>query len=309
MRFRQLLDTLYEAPIEDYQTIGDFDKRYSMRHRTDRRLLTNPRYVERIKQMFRNTEVNFRMFMVNNREAWVGSGEKDEYGQRYEPYQEQGEVSLAWLEEKMPETSAQIQQQGGFTGDAINIIYTNNNGTERRPMTGWLLAHRASHALTRQQSGMRDRYGPSNFNSVLRAEVERTLTYLFQLYNTQLPRNKVYPGNYSTPTVNFDASMIVNSLLPQIGTFKSARDKNLRDTGEFIHECFAQYLLNGAVRFNNPTEPMVARYNWGRPEHRGRLQGHVETTETEGAVQNLAGFMENEFSRMLHMSVGKIFVM
>ena len=321
MRLRHLLileilseSILGEAPIEDYQLIGDFNKGHSFRHKTDRRLLANPRYIERIKSMFANTSVDFRMYFVNSKEANIGYAAKDNAAQgenRRQPFLEEGEVTMDWLEEKMPEGLEQIQQQGGFSDDGINIIFTNNSGDERRPMTGWIIAHRTGHAILRMGSGHPSQYGMSSFFTHLSKILEDRLKYIVQMYGQRIPQYKYQDSqdswNTRPPRPNYNASTI-RTLLAQIGTFKSARDNTIRTFGEFIFECFAQYLLFGQVKFNRAPRQMSVGYAWGRPQMSYPL-GQVEQSEADGAIDYIASVFEEEFSRVLQMARGRIFVM
>ena len=47
------------------------------------------------------------------------------------------------------------------------------------------------------------------------------------------------------------------ALLNKIGTFKSARDGNITRPYEFIHEIFAQQVINGEVKFNTELTPLI----------------------------------------------------
>src|SRR5690606_27691325 len=72
---------------------------------------------------------------------------------------------------------------------------------------------------------------------------------------------------YRAPTFNDDAPLssyggygdnnniqmrwtIRRKFLQALGTFKSAREGNLREYFEFHYEMFAQYLLQGEIKFN-----------------------------------------------------------
>jgi hypothetical protein len=301
MRLRHLFNSLYETPIEDYQLVGDFNKAYSFHNKVDRRLVSNPRYVERIKNMFAKTEFDFRMYFVNSREAKIGLADPPQPGerQRYDPFLEEGAVTLAWLQDNMPEGLAQIQQQGGFNSQGINMIFTNNRGDERAPMTGWIIAHRIGHSVLRPTHGGNDSFFQ------IEKEIKEKLQYILQMYGVRIPQ-RGYPGGWSK-TENYDDPMMLR-FMAQIGSSKAARDNNLRTFAEFNYECFAQYLIAGAVKLNPAPPQFIKSYTYGRPSYSHRLGG-PEQSEANYAIEYMAGMMEQEFERALHAAVGKIFVM
>lgn len=305
MRIRQLFDPLYETPIEDYQLVGDFSKAQSFHNKVDRRLVSNPRYIERIKNMFAKTQLDFRMYFVNSRNAMLGHAERVEPGeyQRREPYMEEGVVTMKWLQQKMPEELAQMEQQGGFNPQGINIIFTNNRGDERAPMTGWIIAHRIGHSV------LRPHHNPGDFLGPIIKEIQEKLDYVLQMYGTKVP-----PRQYRTngrlvvaDSRDYDSS-IITRLLGQIGTSKASRENNLRTFAEFIYECFAQYLIVGEVRLNPAPPQMILSFSYGRPSYSHTLD-RVEQSEADYAIEYLIPMMEQEFDRALHAAVGNIFVM
>jgi hypothetical protein len=297
MRLRQLYNMLLEAPIEDYQTIGDFGRSSSFRRSADRRLVTNPVYIERIKNMFANTNHDFRLWFVNSAEA--------------NRHSEVGPVDEGWLQENMPQTLAEIQNRGGFGPEAINVIFTNNKGAEWRPMTGWIMAHRMGHAILRTGSGRGTRYGGEHsYFSLLNNELEKKVKELLKVYGQSVPRYRVRNRGYNSyeqPPENMDAAMI-RRLLGQIGTFRSARENNMRTSAEFIFECFAQYLLKGQITFNPAPENLVTGHAWGRPQMSYR-PGEEGTETANEAIEWLENSMTYEFDNVLSEAIGRIYVM
>lgn len=298
MRIRQLFDLLYEAPIEDFQTIGDFDKNSSFRHSADRRLVTNPVYVERIKNMFANTGYDFRLYFVNSAEA--------------NRYTEIGPVDDEWLQKNMPQTLNEINTRGGFGPDAINVIFTNNKGAEWRPMTGWMMAHRMGHAILRTGSGRGARYGGEHsYFTLLNTELEKKVKEILKAYGQGMPRFKDrssgYGGYGSQPSENFNAAMI-RKLLAQIGTFRSARENNMRTSTEFIYECFAQYLLKGEITFNQAPQNITTGQAWGR-QRTSRGPGEEGAENVNSIISWLSDSMSYEFGNVLGEAIGRIYVM
>lgn len=299
MRLRQLFDILYEMPIEDYQTIGDFGRSSSFRRSADRRLVTNPTYVQRIKNMFANTQHDFRLYFVNSPEA--------------NRHTEEGPVTIEWMQENMPNTLAEITNRGGFGQESINVVFTNNKGAEWRPMTGWIMAHRMGHAILRVGSGRGSRYGGEHsYFSLLNNHLEQKVREILQAYRQKVPtyRNSGsarYSYGYQEPRENFDDAMI-RRLLAQIGTFRSARENNLRTSAEFIFECFAQYLLKGNVTFNDAPQNITTGHAWGKPQMSAR-PGEEGIEDVNNTISWLQDSLTYEFSNVLDEAIGRIFVM
>jgi hypothetical protein len=54
---------LFESPISGFDTIGNFDKGTSFRSPVDRKILTNPKSVQKIITKWEKTPVDFNMFL------------------------------------------------------------------------------------------------------------------------------------------------------------------------------------------------------------------------------------------------------
>lgn len=104
--------------------------------------------------------------------------------------------------------------------NALTAVFAFNEGTERRPMTPWIIAHRLTHLIEE-----------SDYNN------ERPFSLLlmgFQFGFSSLGYAVTGPNS-------------ADALVHHIGTTKAARDGELVSFGEFIAECFAQYLVQGRV--------------------------------------------------------------
>ena len=122
---------LFEAPISDISFTGDWEKNSSFRAQ-DRKLLTNPKAITKIKAMWKFPEdINFNIICVNHKEA--------------KNHIEVGLVDKEYIIKGFAETGDEIYKN--LKGDEINVIFTNNNGSEGVPMTGWIMAHRLGHAI------------------------------------------------------------------------------------------------------------------------------------------------------------------
>jgi superfamily II DNA helicase RecQ len=287
---RDILNILNEMPIDNFNLLGNWDKSSSFKHEQDRKLLTNPKAVAKIKQQWSKCDVPFDMYLVNSPEA----------GRHIEI----GEVTLDWLQANMPKALKEMT----FNDYSVTIIYTNNNGAERVPMTGWTLAHRVGHALMSYFGG--------GFNNLKDrkvyeyTEAERALAFgvnqIMECYGYTRPKTYDYEA-----VSEYDK--ILKSLYHQLGTFKSARDNNLREEFEFLNELVAQYIFQGRIKFNVPPDSFGhGRAVFGRKRH---IHIKQEYTTPEGRenvaqiVEKLANTMDYYLDQMLYNCVGRVFVM
>ena len=277
----QVLD---EMPISNISMHGDWAKNSGFKDQ-DRKLLSNPKAITKIKAMWKYPEeVDYNIMMVNNAE-----------GNRHTEIGDVGDIAAAakWLEAEMPKTAPELI--ANLRGDQVNIIYTNNKGSERVPMTGWIMAHRFGHAIFRARYGKQQSYCYEESAKTL----SRYLSDLAEQYG--IPVNGV---GYGLRQYNALNATTTRNLMSAICTFKSARDGNLRNTFEALHELFAQYILNGSVKFNDiPKSVKVSRGYYG---YRG---GDDYDMDNRTIVQDLAMELNEQFETAVHYAVGKVYVM
>ena len=284
--------TLTEAPIGDLHHIGNWEKNSSF-GTVDRKLVTNPILVNRMRERFGKCPYDFQIFFVNSPEA--------------RKYAEIGEVDATWLHDSMPKAAAEIDkltQQGvGIKEDSINIIFTNNTGAERVPMTTWIMAHRIGHALRRKNGGSSEQSGAGYASrEAEKYLIEGTRDLLTHDYGVQ-DRTKVGRETYR-PLGNREAELLYTSFWQAIGTFKSARDGNLRDYFEMLNELIAQYITTGAINF----KPLPPSFEYGRAAW-GRRNSYRLKPDAEGDTNSLANTMEYAIGDILSNAVGRIYVM
>ena len=58
-------ESIVEAPVDTFQTVGDFDKGASFRDKRDRDLIKNPITLTKVKDFFKNTSSDFDFYFVN----------------------------------------------------------------------------------------------------------------------------------------------------------------------------------------------------------------------------------------------------
>lgn len=300
-----MFEYIVETPISTYKTLSDkpssqrgdpseiddrpeqFAQRSSSyTDRRDRGLLTGEKAVQRMKNLFSKTETDFHFYMVNTKEA--------------RDYTEVGLVSRDWLEANMPAISNHI----GTHDSGITVIFTNNKGAAKVPMTPWIMAHRIAHAF---QRGFREGRGRP-INSYTEAEraiddiVDEILKYEYNV-NYIPTRSDYYRDNSGIQKYR----LIKKKFFEAIGTFRSARKNMLREDFEFINELFAQYLITGENSFNPPPNKIVLSRAWGNDADAVYLRGNKNTATQK--LEMLARDLGYYFENMLSEAESRIFVM
>jgi hypothetical protein len=259
-------------PIATWQTHGDFSpaakKKYGFSHK-DAALLTQ--HTDKIHKKWSNSQNNFDFYFVRSPLAYKQV--------------EVGEVTPQWVKEKI---GIDVQPNP----QSITVIFTNNVGTEKIPMTAWALAHRLGHAIRRN----------STWKEFERQVIDDANRILRNVYGIE----RSY-GYHSLP--DRDASAKLRDLFHAIGTMKSARDQNLVTHYEFLYEMLAQYILTGKIKFN----PLPTRL--GRPLVFGK-GGFRYSKLSEEERQEYSDWMQSNtdnyvyyLDAVLDGLVGKIFVM
>ena len=238
MKFNQFFkQTLNEAPIADFQRIGEWGDNDKKRgyDKASIGILKSEKGVEKIKKLWNKTEQDFDIYVVRTKEGWK--------------YTEVGEVDFAFIRDK-------LKLDVPIDGDHITVFYTNNKGSEKVPMTAWTMAHRFGHTLRR---------GNPEYN-LLDKLVDAMLSEIAsKVYGRDIKSQ--YSYSYDRNNNYKDKELIKKELGHALGVFKSARDRNLRNSAEFTNELVAQYIITGKIVFNKEFPRVLpTRFNWGRPD-------------------------------------------
>lgn len=294
-----------ETPIEDMNFIGNWDKNSSYREK-DRKLLTNPKAQSKIIHKWEKTIVPFNIYFVNSPEA--------------NRFTEIGPVTETWLETNMPQTYSQIK----INDDAVNIIYNNNKGSPKAPMTAWIMAHRFGHTMFPR--GENDSWWRGDWRVVesfthARNIILQTVSELLEeAYGiTGIPDSEINFDNNGGRRGKEDK--ILTGFFKEIGTMRSARTRELANELEFTLELLSQYMITGKINFKPiPNRFRYSRmttdsYKYGystvasyRPTY-AVLKNPEKIEEYNGMLSNLANDLVETFRHALYESVGNIFVM
>lgn len=238
-------------------------------------ILSNPRGVDKIKQAWSNTKQDYEVYFLRSRE-----GSK---------HIEVGEVTPEWVK-------TNLQLDVPRHDEAITIIFTNNRGDQKVPMTAWIIAHRMGHAIRRDDQ----------FQQYFAKEIERDFRELAkEVFGMNMPKQDW--GRYTTDDRQLKA------LASAVGTMNSARNSNLRNFNEFTYELLAQYIITGRIKFNPIPRSLITRNRmaWGRPApemRHSRLdpEAHEEWNEM---LMGYADKYEHYLDSVLSGMVGNIYVM
>lgn len=278
--FNQFL--LREDSIENIELKGDWDspKQYGW-NRADTGILKSPIGLERIKTKWK-LDQPVDVYLVKGANA--------------KKFVELGEVSYEFIRNKM---GLDILPDS----DHITIIYTQNTGAEKIPATPWTLAHRFGHALARKNG----RGGRNDLYENIRNSVNRLFNDLAKtVYGVQLKND--YLGNPENYKID---RKIRKELGHALGTFKSARDRNLREDFEFVNEIIAQYIITGKIKLNQDFPRILPLSSaWGRAS--GPYKRNLSESEKEDLgylIQNAEGELEYAVDDALIAAIGSIYVM
>lgn len=296
MDFREFHNKLLlEMPINTFEKKGDWSENAPL-HMYDKpsiKMLNNPKYEEKIKYKWNNLKQDIDIYVVRSKQS--------------KRYREIGEVSPEFVKEKL---GLDIP----IDDTHITMIFTNNVGDEKIPLTPWIMAHRFAHALAPIHDSARGNYSDKAFRNRQWTEADDAVDYIIDWtlkngYGVQLKPGIDSYGNYrelNYASLNQKRLAMANVL----GTFKSARDNNLRQPFELTNELIAQFIIEGSIRLNTnlPERIPYGRMAWGRPAHNLFKIKDQEALLTDG-IERAESVIGGEIESMLMEAVGKIFVM
>jgi hypothetical protein len=264
---KNFLEYCTEMAINRFELKGDWEDGAKKRSYDSAsiKILKNEQAVEKIKNMWSKSNIEFDIYMV--RGANVNSADKREVGVVDEDY-----------------VKNELKLDLDINDENTTIIYTNNVGDEKVPMTGWILAHRFGHAIRTNAPVEWEFYERTVFKMV-RA--------FYSAYGIQHNR---------TDTDWFRATDDLRLAFEAVGTMASARKKKLPRPYEFLFELFAQYLISGDM-YGGVT------LNRDIPDSIKGRQLSVSKEEWDDIAYEHEVAISNALYSVLYHGDGKIFVM
>jgi len=273
--------TVDEAPLADYQPLGNFNKQGPFRA-TDKKLVTHPVNQLKAAKFFEKTPYDFRLFFSNI----PGTGNYSEYGK----------ATPEDVQRMFGQYAEQILQG---SEDAITVVFVGNSGADKVMLTPWMMAHRIGHAV---QANVRKTGRGSTWQSAeehLFGTINRILADFYGKKAINQFGNKV----------NNALTAEYNALFNAIGTQRSSRTGQINRPYEFLYELFAQYLGTGHVTLKPlPKSQDYGRKAWGHSTQGMRLQPGADEDATY-ATDVLGRDMELMFDDVLSSLVGDVLVM
>lgn len=282
MTFQDLINTilLKEDSVENIQMVGDWDspKQYGW-SKADTGILKSAKGLEKIKTKWKIDEP-VDIYLLK--------------GKEYRKYVELGQVPFEFIRDT-------LKLDVPIDSDHITIFYTQNTGAEKIPATPWTLAHRFGHALARKEGiGLRN----EGYNNI-----RKTVENLFDSVG-KLVYGRSSKDTYATID-QVSLRKYRRELAHALGTFKSARDRNLRADFEFTNEIIAQFIITGNVKLNRELPRVLPlRYVWGKPSGYWSKQLNQEQKDD---LENILYTKESELwydiNSIISDAVGNIYVM
>ena len=259
-----------EAPVTDYQTLGDFNKPGSFTTtKYDPAIVKSPKAQQKVYNFFEKSPYNFRLYPLNI----PGAGK----------FMETGRVKLDWLEKNLPQAAEIVKKNP--PNDEIIVFYTNNVGANKVPFTPWIMAHRMGHA-----------FRPNNYAWGQFAEY--WTDQMIQLLD----------GYYGAHVFRMEDPRYI-ALQNALGTMKSARDRKLSRPYEFLYELLAQYINTGEIKFNPlPKVLGYGKIVYGKHTQAIRLLP-TDDAENKSHMEMLERDVAYHLETVLGEAQNKIFVM
>ena len=279
----KLIDLLNEAPIGTYKTIGDFEKGASYKDPRDRLAVSHPVTVQKVKDMLKNTTVDFDFYFVN----------KSGLGQ----FRERGKVPYEFIFKPYPEGLGLTHEEMGdktINSDNITVFFVSNVAADKIPMTAWTIVHRVGHAMVRTHA----------FQEYT-TQIDKQFDELLAMYGKQ--KTSRFPYNDATYKKSRTFELAKGRLFNHIGTMRSAREGRIhRRYFEFYFELFVQYLKDGKITFKPLTKNILVGYG---PYGSKSIASTQNLDDAQEKLDMIANTIPYYIEDVLTANMGDIFVM
>jgi len=264
--------SLAEAPVSDYELVGDFDKPGSFTTtKYDPAIVKNPKAQQKVYRFFEKSPYKFRLYPLN-----IPGARK---------FSETGKVDMAWLEKNLPQAAEIVKKNP--PNDEIIVFYISNVGSEKVPFTPWIMAHRMGHA-----------FGPNNdaWGEFVSYWMKQMKQMLKSYYGADIGRME-------------DPIALQNALQNALGTMKSARENKISRPDEFLYELLAQYINTGSIKLNPlPRQLGYGKQAWGK-HSRAMNMLQTDDAEIKSHIEMLERDLDYYLDSILGSAQNKIFVM
>jgi len=254
--------------------------------------LTNPKLRARTFKKFDKTPYNFKVVVYDTEVSGMGKIF----------------TIPEWGDQVGDSATAKYPYMRDFQPDpnAINIIYTNNQGSNAVPFSPWIMMHRFAHmydtddnyAKVRDASAygaqriMQGNYDPPHADEAL-------------LSSWDIFKDTAW-GQASGEWANY-----VWDFFNSVGNFRSARNSDMTHAYEFFTELMPLYVLTGNISFRPAPEEILYRGSSldGQKTASTNLHSPMVLQNPQRANQQLAALgkkMNKLYDRLLASAVGKV---
>ncbi len=278
---------LNEMPIRVHNiNVTPPDDQISSFNNDDRALLNSEKALEKIKRIWNSSVAEVDLYTLD-----VKIDPEDAL-----------DIALSMhLKCLSDEENERIGQLGGAKGikfdpNAISIILSNNEGADRLPLTGWIIAHRLYHCF---QSDRVSKFhtantikGGPNLVMMLSKISEQYKGVMFDLENYCIEGE-------GRPYLNMWARGCL------IGSSKACRDFKLNSGPELLPECFAQYMLRGRVTLRTlPAETFVVDVPGAGPL--SFTPSRAQYKYCLSVVDHFERFLNEKFAELIAAARGRV---
>lgn len=247
----QIKCRINEAPIADLQYIDRSEEKVTFPHRSetttrnnsfddaDRKAMTNPKWKAKVVHLFRNTPAPINVYAVNakwltvvdSQKGWSHNALTTDLGDLHA-------FTGNYDEESFKQTFGFLPPNWQ---NSINFTIVQNEGDDRHPLSGWMLAHRFIHAVLNDRTRWPERANPYRhaFNRAWR-RIQHAVHIIEDHYGAY-----TISGMRSPPLKQ-------KEIYAKLVTFGSARNQRIprNRSGEFFIEIMTQYILRGDFDFH-----------------------------------------------------------
>lgn len=290
-----LVDNLVEAPIEDMGVLGDLDNPGSMQA-DDLKAVQNPKWQLKLRDRFAKTPYPINIYflnapdgkhqyvtsrgwghLTNNTDALYVTSRKPGWGAKKDA--SRLDIAVQFIKDHAGIYSAkEFEKYFGFIPPnpeaSISVLLAQNEGSERVPLTQWMVAHRMMHAIFTGSRQRAKAWSDTSGHGLWGAA--GVVTYAYSDFLDQA--STAVQAATGAPASHNDVGKA-------FGTTKAQREGKMINSGEFYVEMGAQYLLTGRVKLKNAS---------------------FDTWDFH--PERWAEIFTQDFERLLDQCVGKIFV-
>lgn len=262
-------------PISVHNINVDPDAETSSFHKDDRGIINSPKAIKKIKKIWRSSVADVHVYTLDLKI------DPDE-ALNLAIYGSYGDGELDMLKGIK------------FDPNVINAILTTNQGAERYPITGWMLAHRLFHCF---QS---DHYSEFHQSAISVDGADSPNRIVDQIFE-QLGGVQFDLENYRITNGHYEDHLMKRYLSCLMGTTKACREFKLANASELLPECFAQYMLKGKVTLRPlPSEKFVidGRSYYPLPE--------TDIAECNHVVKSFENFLNRYFPVLIERAKGRV---